>query len=221
MDDQQIDFTKLKYVLYARKSTTDETRQVRSIEDQITDCKEYAKRNGLKIAGILREAKSAKFPHKRSVFNQMIKDLKNGKYDGVLSWHIDRLARNMLEAGMVINMVDQHIIKDLKFVTQTFTNDSTGKMMLGISFVMSKQYSDDLSQKVTRGVRRSLQEGKSPIPKHGYIRDENGLYQPDGNNFQLIQNAWQMRLQGHSLEEIAESMNKNGYGRSIKKQEEQ
>ena len=34
-NDQEIDITKLKYVLYARKSTTDEARQVRSIHDQI------------------------------------------------------------------------------------------------------------------------------------------------------------------------------------------
>ena len=43
-------------------------------------------------------------------------------------------------------------------------------MLLGMSFVLSKQYSDDLSQKVSRGVRRNFAEGKSAIPKHGYLR---------------------------------------------------
>src|SRR5258708_16098527 len=90
-------------------------------------------------------------------------------------------------------------------------------MLLGMAFVLSKQYSDDLSQKVTRGVRRSFEEGKSPATKHGYIRDENGMYQPDGKNYDLICEAWEMRRQGTSLEQIADNMNKEGYARIVKK----
>src|SRR5258708_4387323 len=90
-------------------------------------------------------------------------------------------------------------------------------MLLGMAFVLSKQYSDDLSQKVTIVVRRSFEEGKSPAPKHGYIRDENGMYQPDGKNYDLICEAWEMRRQGTSLEQIADNMNKEGYARIVKK----
>lgn len=217
MEDQQIDFTKLKYVLYARKSTKDESRQIRSIVDQIHDCQLLAKRLGLHIVKVLREEESAKKPHKRPIFTQILKDLKSGIYDGIVSWNPDRLARNMLEGGMIIDMIDQEQIKDLKFVTHYFTKDANGKMLLGMAFVLSKQYSDDLSQKVTRGVRRSFQEGKSPIPKHGYTRDKDGYYRPDGKNYDLICEAWNMRHQGDSLETIADYMDKNGYGRAIKK----
>lgn len=217
MEEEQLDFTKLKYVLYARKSTTDETRQVRSIPDQIADCQDYSRRNGLHIMAIVKETKSAKEPNKRPEFTQMLKDVKAGKYDGVLCWHPDRLARNMLEGGILIDMIDSKTIKDLKFVTHNFTNDPVGKMMLGVSFVMSKQYSDDLSQKVTRGVRGNFVEGKSPTPKHGYFRDENGHYRPDKNTFQIVKHAWLMRLEGHPLEHIAEWMNKEGYNREIKR----
>lgn len=218
MEEEQLDFTKLKYVLYARKSTTDETRQVRSINDQISDCYAFAKRNGIRVIGKpLQETKSAKKPNLRPIFNQMIKDIKAGKYDGILAWNPDRLARNMLEGGMLIDMIDNNIIKDLKFVTHHFTKDANGKMLLGMAFVLSKQYSDDLSQKVTRGVRKSFAEGKSPVPKHGYIRDGNGNYRPDGRNFELMCEAWAMRLQGHALETIAKFMNDKGYGRVVKR----
>ena len=218
MEEEQQDFTKLKYALYARKSTTDETRQVRSIPDQIADCFAFAQRNGIRIIGKpLQETKSAKKPRQRPIYTQMLKDIRAGKYDGILAWNPDRLARNMLEGGELIDMIDNNIIKDLKFVTHHFTKDANGKMLLGMAFVLSKQYSDDLSQKVTRGVRKSFAEGKSPVPKHGYIRDENGNYQPDGNNFELICNGWNMRLKGHSLEAVAKYMNDNGYGRVIKR----
>ena len=217
--EEEFDFTKLKYVLYVRKSTDDPQRQIRSIDDQIFECMELASRLGLNVVNKnkpLVETKSAKKPGKRPIFRQMLNDLKKGVYDGILAWNPDRLSRNMREGGEIIDMVDEDQIKDLKFVTHTFSKDANGKMLLGMAFVLSKQYSDDLSQKVTRGVRRSFAEGKTPTPKHGYTKDENGLYRPDGHKFELMVKAWELRTEGTSLEEIAEFLNKNGYSRKTK-----
>lgn len=179
MNEEELDITKLKYVLYARKSTDDSSRQLRSIEDQIAECLELARRLNLNVVNAhdpIIEKKSAKRPNHRPLFREVLNGIKKGLYDGILSWNPDRLARNMKEGGEVIDMIDEGLIKDLKFVTHHFTSDANGKMLLGMAFVLSKQYSDDLSQKVTRGVRRSFAEGKSPAPKHGYTRDEDGLY---------------------------------------------
>lgn len=216
-EPQSVDLTKLRYVLYARKSTEDESKQLRSIEDQIYDCQRLSDSLGLNIVARLTEKKSAKTPNNRPVFTQMIRDIRQGKYDAVISWHPDRLARNMREGGELIDMVDEDVLKDLRFVTHYFTNDANGKMLLGMAFVLSKHYSDDLSQKVSRGMRLSFAEGKSSgTPKPGYIRDESGFYQPDGKNFTLISEAWQMRLTGAPYRENADHLNKGGYGRKIK-----
>ena len=218
-NDDEIDITKLKYVLYARKSTEDEARQVRSIGDQIYDCRILEQRLGIRIVKVLEERKSAKKPGQRPVFLQMLRELKQGQYQGIVAWHPDRLARNMREGGEIIDMIDEKQIIDLKFVTHHFTNDATGKMLLGMAFVLSKQYSDDLSQKVTRGHRGNLSEGKSSgTAMHGYVRNDRGEYEPDGKNYDLICEAWQMRLNGDkSLELIATELNAKGYGRAYKK----
>lgn len=216
MEPEPLDFTKLRYVLYARKSTTDETRQVRSINDQVSDCKKLASDLGINLVKILRETQSAKKPGIRPIFRGMINDIKKGVYDGILAWNPDRLARNMLEGGEIIDLIDQNIIKDLKFKTHFFTKDANGKMLLGMAFVLSKQYSDDLSQKVTRGVRSRFGEGKTSVPKHGYT-NEGGIYKPDGRNFDLICEAWKMRLQNKSIEDIANYLNSEGYSKTIKR----
>jgi DNA invertase Pin-like site-specific DNA recombinase len=215
-DEAVIDVTKLRYVLYARKSTDDPKRQLRSIPDQIDECKAMAERLSLNITATIREDRSAKKPNHRPKFTQLLKDLRAKKYDAILAWNPDRLARNMKEGGEVIDMVDEAIIKDLKFVTHTFTPDANGKMLLGMAFVLSKQYSDKLSQDVTRGVKRGLEQGKSAgTPKHGYVR-ENGFYRPDGNHFKLVCKAWLMRKEGQSLKAIAAYMNGHGYARTYK-----
>ena len=216
-DEPELDYSKLKYVLYARKSTDDPQRQLRSIPDQIDECQRYAERLGLKVATVLTESKSAKQPDQRPVFTRMLLDIRKGKYDGILAWHPDRLARNMKEGGEVIDMVDDEALLDLKFVTYTFTPDANGKMLLGMAFVLSKQYSDNLSQNVRRGVRKAFAEGKTPTFKHGYKRDADGLYRPDGSNFELMQEAWKMRKQNASLHEVAQHMNEGGYMRTIRR----
>lgn len=213
--EEEIDVTKLKYVLYARKSTDDPQRQVRSIDDQIFECEQLAVRMGLTVVAVLKEKKSAKKPNQRPVFSGMLKDIKAGKYDAILAWHPDRLARNMREGGEVIDMIDEAEILDLKFITHHFTNDANGKMILGLAFVLSKQYSDDLSQKVTRGVRRSFEEGKTPVPKYGYI-NEGGTYKSDGKNFKLMCEAWQMRKEMKSIQQICGYLNSQGLYKEVK-----
>ena len=216
--ENELDITKLRYVFYVRKSTDDPKRQARSIPDQIKECRELAERLHLNVVNLnkpLKEKKSAKVPNKRPVFSQMLKDIRDGKYNGILAWNPDRLARNMLEAGMLIDMVDNETIKDFKFVTHVFSPDPNGKMLLGMAFVLSKQYSDKLSVDVTRGVRSNFQEGRTPTPKHGYVND-GGNFRPDGNNFKIMKEAWKMRLKGQSLEVINKYMNDEGYFRKTK-----
>lgn len=215
--DQNTDLTKLRYVLYARKSTEDEGRQLRSIGDQIADCRKLAKELNLNIVAVVEEQKSAKRPHVRPRFNQLLKDVQAKKYDAILCWHPDRLSRNMLESGMIIDMLDQNILKDIRFHSHQFSNDANGKMLLGMLFVFSKQYSDDLSSKVSRGVKGNFSEGKSSgAPKWGYDRDEvTGRYVPN-EYFDLVQQAWRMRENGKTVKDIVAYLIDNGYKRKTK-----
>lgn len=216
------DQTKLRYVLYARKSTEDENRQVRSIDDQIRDCQKLGRDLGLNVVEILTESKSAKRPNHRPVFTQMLKDIEAKKYDAILCWHPDRLSRNMLESGMVIDMLDENKLKDIRFHSHQFSNDANGKMLLGMLFVFSKQYSDDLSDKVNRGVQGNFEEGKSVgTPKLGYTRDEvTGFYEPN-EYFDHIKEAWRMRADGESLETITDYLLRRGVHRITKNRKNQ
>ncbi len=193
----------LRYVLYVRKSSEDVGSQAKSLPDQIADCLKYAEDKGIVVVETLKESHSAKISGRRLVFSQMLKDLETGKYDGILAWHPDRLARNSLEAGMIVDMVDSGKIKDLKFPTLEFTNDSSGKLLLNIMFAMSKQYSEHLSESVQRGVDSNLKQGKSGgMPKWGYNRDEvTGFYEPD-ENFDLVKRGLRMYIEGHSQRDI-------------------
>ncbi len=211
-NEQVRDTSNYRYVIYARKSTENAEKQVRSLSDQVIECKQLAEKENLKIISVITESESAKEPDIRPKFRQMLEDMKSGKFEGVIAWHPDRLARNMKDAGEIIDLLDKELIKDLRFVSYVFVNDTAGKMMLGISFVLSKQYSDKLSDDVLRGNKRSIEEGKYlGRVKHGYYKDANQLLRPDGDNFLLIKQAFQLRLQGKTIDEIKDFLHAHNY----------
>ena len=207
----------LKFILYARKSTTDEKSQACSIEDQIDLCTKFAAMNKINIIDTVYEDQSARYAGKRKVFKQMVTDIKSGKYDAILAYHPDRLARNMMERGIITDMLQPPnarskvpTLKTLTFPTMSFANDSGGRLLLVIQFVLATNYSDHLSEQVTRGNDKNLVRGTSNgTPKWGYDRDAlTGEYTPD-KNYDTIKAAWDMAITGASKREGARYIVKN------------
>jgi DNA invertase Pin-like site-specific DNA recombinase len=154
-------FNFMKYILYARKSTDEDDRQILSIESQMAELKEFAAKEKLEIAASFTEAKTAKEPG-RMKFGEMLALIEQGKADGILSWHPDRLARNPIDGGRIIYMVDTGKIKSLKFPSFWFEDTPQGKFMLNIAFGQSKYFIDNLSENVKRGLRQKLRNGVYP-----------------------------------------------------------
>src|ERR1017187_1909965 len=129
--------TNNKFILYARKSTDVEDKQILSIDAQLNELRQCADREGIRIVGELIEKQSAKTPG-RPIFNAMLERIEAGEADGILAWHPDRLARNSIDGGQIIYLLDTGKIKTLKFPTFRFESDPQGKFMLNIMFGQSK-----------------------------------------------------------------------------------
>jgi len=67
----------MKYIIYARKSTESEERQVRSIESQISELREFAAKEKLEIVASLCEAQTAKEPGNKSARTIFCKGKRN------------------------------------------------------------------------------------------------------------------------------------------------
>ena len=119
---------------------------------------------------------------------------------------------------MITGLLDLGLLKDLKFCTFGFENNTAGKMMLGIMFVMSKEYSDRLSDNIKRGVASNLRDGKSVgTYKWGYERNANGFYEPHPKLYGYVKKIWEMRLNGKTFEEILKWVRLVGCVRVTKK----
>ena len=187
----------MKYIGYCRKSTDEKDRQLLSIEAQIAELQEFAKREQLEVIQYITEAKTAKMPG-REQFAGVLKRIENGEAQGILAWHADRLARNSIDGGRVIYLLDTGKLLDLKFPTLWFENTPQGKFMLSIAFGQSKYYVDNLSENIKRGLRQKLRNGvwptKAPI---GYRNDKDTrTVEVDPVESKVVKKAFQMFSEG-------------------------
>ena len=188
----------MRYIIYCRKSQEAEDRQALSLEGQLTAIRKYAAGlNEVEIIDIVEEARSAKKPG-RPAFARVLIDIQQGRADGIIAWHPDRLSRNSVDGGEIIYLLDQGKLKDLRFCTYSFENNPQGKFMLGIMFSNSKYYSDSLSVNVKRGMTLKLEKGWKPgLAPIGYKNCRNsGTIVPDTQHFKAVRQMFDLMLSG-------------------------
>lgn len=160
----------IRYCLYARKSSEQEDKQALSIDSQINEMTELAKREDLEIAEIKRESHSSKEARKRPVYNQMIKEIASGKYNGILTWAPDRLSRNAGDLGSVVDLMDRKLLLEIRTNGQRFTNNPNEKFLLMILGSQAKLENDNKTVNVKRGLKARCEMGLWPsVAPTGYL----------------------------------------------------
>ena len=134
----------------------------------------------------------------------MLKRIEKGEANGILAWHPDRLARNSVDGGKIIYLIDTGSIIDLRFPTYRFDNSAQGKFMLNIIFGQSKYYVDNLSENTKRGIREKLRRGEYPgFAPVGYLNDGKGKIFIDEATTPLVKKLYALCAEGkHTLDEL-------------------
>ena len=196
----------MKYIAYCRKSTDEKDKQVLSIDAQIAELKEFAKKQNLEILDFVCESRTAKSIG-RPLFASVLKRIEKGEAQGIVSWHPDRLARNSVDGGRIIYLLDTGKLIDLKFPSFWFENSPQGKFVLNIAFGQSKYYVDNLSENVKRGMKHKVRIGVWPVQAPlGYLNDKNTkTIMIDPVRSKIIRRAFEMFSFGnHSFTSMSE-----------------
>ena len=170
---QAVPKVETKYVLYARKSSESEEKQVLSIDSQIKEMLQLAERDGLEIVAMKRESHSAKETGCRPVFNEIISGLHDEKYNGILTWAPDRISRNAGDLGKIVDLMDAGKLNEIRTFGQTFSNNPNEKFLLMILGSQAKLENDNRGINVKRGLRTRVEMGLWPgIAPVGYLNQK-------------------------------------------------
>jgi len=200
--------SRVRYLLYARKSEEDKSRQVQSIGDQIKELRGLAVHRNLHIVGEIREEHSAKAPG-RPQFGAMMEAIRRGEADGILVWSINRLLRNPVDHGTISWMLQQGDLASLVTMDKEYL-PGDNVVLLSVESAVANQFIIDLRKGTLRGLASKVEKGwfphKAPI---GYLNNVfDKTIEADPLRFPLLQRAWKMLLsEGQSVPHILAILN--------------
>lgn len=206
---------KPRYCLYARKSSEQDERQAMSIDSQLKEMQSLAKREGLYIVDIKRESHSAKLSGARPAFTELIKEIREGKYNAILTWAPDRMSRNAGDLGTLVDLMDGGMLKLIRTHSQSFSNNPNEKFLLMILCSQAKLENDNRAINVKRGIRAKCEMGWRPcMPPLGYYsRGATGGARDtilDEARAPYIKKIFEMSASGKSGRFIARWLDKSG-----------
>lgn len=106
-----------------------------------------------------RESHSAKETGQRPVFNEIIEEIRQGKFNGILTWAPDRISRNAGDLGKIVDLMDSGKLTEIRTFGQRFTNNPNEKFLLMILGSQAKLENDNRSINVKRGLRSRVEMG--------------------------------------------------------------
>lgn len=131
---------------------------------------------------------------------------------GLLVWKLDRLARNPVDGGRIIWLLDREKLQEIRTWEKSFHNNSDDKFFMSLDFGIAKKYVDDLNVNVKRGLRARLEKGewpgRAPI---GYLNKDKQVV-PDPRLQNFVAKAFHLYArEGKSLREVSDILYDQGF----------
>lgn len=173
------EYSKKRVAAYARVST-DSDEQLSNYEAQVDFYTRHINSNPEWefVFVYTDEGISGTNTKKREGFNRMIADALSGKIDMILTKSISRFARNTVDSLVAVRKLKKKGVEVYFEKENIYTLDAKGEVLLTIMSSLAQEESRSISENVTWGKHKSMQDGKISLPyKHflGYEKGSDGL----------------------------------------------
>ena len=211
------------YCAYLRKSRKDMEAEAHGQGETLARhekrLKDYANSIGIKISKFYKEVVSGETIASRPVMQQLLVDVENGMWSGVLVVEVERLARgNTLDQGIVSNAFQY---SETKIITPDKTynpNNESDEEYFEFGLFMSRREYKKINKRLHNGILSSVNEGKhvASAPPYGYekykLPKQKGFslkINPDEAN--MVKLIFDLYLNGNGLVFISNKLNNMGF----------
>ena len=201
----------MKAVIYARFSS--DRQREESIEGQLRECREYAKKNGITIVHeyIDRALSASKDTEKRLDFLRMVRDSGKRQFEAVLVWKLDRFARDRYDSAHYKRLLKKNGVRVVS-VTEPIGDGSLGIIMESILEGMAEYYSVELSEKIHRGQKENALKCRNNggvIPL-GYKLGADKVLEVDPVTAPIVREIFRRYADGDTIKQIQADLNARG-----------
>ncbi len=195
-------------VIYARYSSHSQTEQ--SIEGQLRDCYEYARRYDINVVGEYIDRATSGMTDERPDFQRMIADAAKKQFERVIVWKLDRFARNRYDSALYKHRLKQYGIRVISAMENVGEGDES-ILLEALLEASAEYYSLDLKKKIKRGQRENIAKGKycgGPIP-YGYKLID-GKLRVDDKTAPTVRFLFEQYASGVPMKEIIDELTRRG-----------
>lgn len=220
---EKIERKVFKAGIYTRLSNerTEEWREKSySIETQILSCKEYALKENIDVLEVYTDYEYSGTNFERPSFQNMMQDIRDRRINCIIIRDLSRLGREYLEMGRLIDKVFPFLgvrfisVNDkLDTVKET---DSKKSFEVTLKNIINDMYAKDISVKIKTSKHNRARNGYfiGSVPPYGYKIKKSKEGQKlviDENVRFIVEEMFDLTLQGKSQYEVAKHFNEKGY----------
>lgn len=201
-----------KAVIYARVSTEEQASEGYSIEAQKQLLQEYAKQRNIQIIDeYIDEGKSGKSIDGRPELLRLLSDARENKFDIVIIYKLDRLARKTRDSLEIAERLERHNVLLMSYSENIDTTTPGGKMFYTLISSFAEMERSTIIDRVKMGMNQRAKQGKwnggivlgyDVIEKELVVNDEEAS---------IVQEIFNLANLGHGYKKIAYMLNKIGY----------
>jgi len=195
----------MKAIIYCRKSTESEERQIQSLEAQINWCREYAITNSFEVIEEIMESKSAKKPW-REWFNKMMNLFSESKADIIITWQLNRLSRNPIDEWTIKWLSQSWTIKEIH--STDWISNWQNILLMSVHFWMATQYIIDLKKNVMRWMMQKFEKWGAlwQAPTWYWNNKNTNEYEISKKESEYIKEIFTLRSKKYSYADISKTL---------------
>jgi DNA invertase Pin-like site-specific DNA recombinase len=199
----------MRAVIYARYSSSGQREE--SIEGQLRDCYEYARKKGMNVIGEYIDKALTGRTDKRPDFQRMLRDSERGLFEAVIMWKMDRFARNRYDSAMYKYKLKKNGVA-IHYAKETIPEGPEGIILESVMEGYAEYYSENLSQNVRRGFYDSALELKTlGQVVLGYKKGPDGRFEIDAGSAAIVRRIFEEYAEGERAKDIYTRLNDEGF----------
>lgn len=197
--------------VYIRVSTEDQAREGFSLGEQEEKLLQLCKFKELEVYKVYKDAGiSAKDMEHRPQFQEMLKDMKEGKLNYIVAYKLDRITRSVRDLEELISVLEQYNCFLLCDRDDVNTSTANGRFFVRMLTVLSQLEIEIVSERTKFGLNGAIKSGHIPGQRpFGYKSAEDKRMVIDNATRPYIEKIFDMYLEGKSFQQIANYFKEN------------